>query len=129
MASLAKEGLRNAINNLANMIDSDINTQPTIRPVLDLSDVSSGAYAINSMLSMSPSVGVLSNVGSINTMMNSRQNGGNDDVISAINGLKKALGERTGDTYNVNGISYNEGSDVATAIKALTRAVKMEGRS
>lgn len=129
LAASAKNGLSNTISKISDFINNDIDTQPTIRPVLDLSDVSSGAYAINSMLSMSPSVGVLSNVGYINSAMNSRQNGGNDDVISAINGLKKALGERTGDTYNVNGISYNEGSDVATAIKALTRAVKMEGRS
>lgn len=128
MASNAIDGTKKAIANLANMVDSDIDTQPTIRPVLDLSDVASGAKTIGGMFNMTPSVGVLSRVGGISSMMNQNQNGVNDDVVSAINDLKNALGNRSGDTISINGITYDDGSNIADAVKSLVRAARVERR-
>lgn len=129
MADTAFEGTKSTIARLADSISEDIDTQPTIRPVLDLSDVRSGASRIGGMFGMKPSVGVLSSVGTINSMMNARvQNGSNDDVISAINELGNRLGNSTGDTYNVNGVTYDDGSNIVDAVKTLVRAAKVERR-
>ena len=129
MADTAISGTKDAIARIASVIDSDIDAQPTIRPVLDLSDVSAGASTINSMFGLRPSVGVLSNVGAISSMMNNGQNGTNADVISAIKDLGKKFDSSSGNTYQINGISYSEDSDVSDAIKTLVKAAKIERRT
>ena len=129
MADGAIEGTKNAISRIADAVNSDIDAQPVISPVLDLSDVKSGAAAMNSLFSTNPSVGVLSNVGTISTMMNRRsQNGANDDVISAIDGLRKELGNVGNTSYNINGITYDDGSNITEAIRTIVRAAKVERR-
>ena len=129
MANKALSGVSNAISRINDVITSDIDTQPTIRPVLDLSDISSGAGAISNMLGLNPSVGMLTNVGAISAMMNRNQNGANDDVISAINNLGRKLSNASGNTYHIDGITYDDGSTVADAVKTLVRAARIERRS
>ena len=51
MAKAARTGLSNAISKVKDFIDSDIDTQPTIRPVLDLSNVEAGTSRLNAMFS------------------------------------------------------------------------------
>ena len=129
VAESAKKGLSNAISMVNNILNSDMDSQPTIRPVVDLDDVYSSVATMNSMLNLQPSVGVMSNVGSISRMMNQRnQNGGNDEVVSAINKLSKDLENVKGNTYNVNGITYDDGSNVSEAIGSLIRAARVERR-
>lgn len=127
MSDKAIDGTSRAIARISDAISSDVDTQPTIRPVVDLSDVADGASAINSMFGLAPSVGVMSNVGAISSMMNNRQNGGNSDVVDAIKDLNKNIG-RGGDTYNLGGITYDDGSAVGQAIGELIRAIRIEGR-
>lgn len=123
------KSISSAISKISDIIDSDMDSQPTIRPVVDLDDVYSGVNTMNSMLNLQPSVGVLSNVGSINRAMNRRnQNGGNDEVVSAINKLSKDLENVKGNTYNVNGITYDDGSNVSEAVSSLIRAARVERR-
>ena len=129
LASEAKSGLSRAISKVTDVINSDMDTQPTIRPVLDLSDVSSGVGAINGMFGMTPSVGVMSNIGAISSMMNGRQNGGNDDVISAIKDLGSKIGNTSGNTYTINGVNYSDDTEVANAFKTIIRAAKVERRA
>ena len=130
MADRAVTGIGNAISRISYAINADMDTQPTIRPVLDLSEVRTGAGAVNDMFAMNPSVGVMSNVRSISSMMNQRgQNGNSDDVVSAINRLGKSLaGVRGGDTYQVNGVTYDDGSNVINAIEEIVRHAKIERR-
>ena len=130
IADSAKNGLNRAISMVRNILNSDMDIQPTIRPVVDLDDVYSGVNAMNSMLSLQhPSVGVLSNVRSINYAMNRRnQNGGTDDVVSAINKLHKDLENVGGNTYNIEGITYDDGSNVSEAVSSLIRAARVERR-
>ena len=106
----------------------DVNTQPTIRPIVDLSNVENSSDAISNMLAMDPTVSAFSNVHSISAMMNRNQNGANDDVISAIKDLGKTIGKASGDTYQINGITYDSGSEVSDAIQTLIRASIIEGR-
>ena len=56
------------------------------------------------------------------------QNGTANDVVSAINKLGSNLGS-TGDTYNINGITYDDQSSVSEAIQTLIRAANIERRS
>lgn len=128
LGSGATTSISSAISRVSDMLDSDMDVQPTIRPVLDLSDVSSGVNTMSGMLSLTPSVGVMSNIRAINAMSNRSQNGGNDDVVSAINKLRKDLGNVGGTTYNVNGVTYDDGSNVSEAVKSLVRAARVERR-
>lgn len=116
------------LSNINAVLTDDINTQPTIRPVVDLSNVESSSDAITSMLAIDPTVSAFSNVRSISAMMNRNQNGANDDVVSAIKDLGKTIGKASGDTYQINGITYDSGSEVSEAIQTLIRASIIEGR-
>lgn len=129
VGNAAVESMSNAISGISDVINSDIDSQPTIRPVLDLSDIASGASAINGMFGMSPSVDVLSNVGSISSSMNQNQNGANSDILSAIKNLGSMISNTPSTVYNVNGITYDDGSNVATAIGDLVRAARIERRA
>jgi hypothetical protein len=51
MAESAKNGLSRAISKITDIIDGNIDTHPTIRPVLDLSNVESGTKRLNSLFS------------------------------------------------------------------------------
>ena len=124
----AIKSMSGALSGISLAVDSDIDSQPSIRPVLDLSNIESGAGTIGDLLSMEPSVGVLANVGSISSLMNKRQNGGTLDILSAIESLGNKLGDRSSNVYNVNGITYDDGSNVAEAIGSLIRAAKIERR-
>lgn len=125
----AKAGLSRAISRVSSMIENGIDTQPTIRPVLDLSEVESGAGYLSSLLNNGPSIGVAANLRAIDYGMNSRnQNGVNDDVVSAIDKLRKDMGN-SGDTYNINGITYDDGTNVSEAVKTLIRATTIERRT
>lgn len=121
------DSMRSIFSQISDVVNTDVDSQPTIRPVLDLSNIRSGAGAIGGLFA-NPSLGVSANIGSISSMMSRRQNGTNDDIVSAINDLKSTIGNASGDSYTINGITYSEGSDVAEAIKTLTRAAKVGRR-
>ena len=128
MTDSSIDGVKNSISRIADIVNSDIDAQPTIRPVLDLSDVQNGANAINNMLG-SNSLDVLANVGAISSIMDRKnQNGANEDVVSAIDKLNKNLENGVGDTYNFGDIAYDDGSAIAEAVKALVRAAIQERR-
>jgi tape measure domain-containing protein len=130
MAGSARAGLSNAIRKISQIINSDMDNQPTIRPVLDLSEVSSGVGSINRMFNSSRDFSAtVSRAQSISMMMNASQNGANDDIISAIKDLKRTVNSlSSGDSYNINGVTYDDGSNVASAVKSLVRAAKIERR-
>ena len=124
----AVNSISSAISRMSSIVENDIDAQPTIRPVLDLSNIASGAGDISDMLSLNPSVGVISNVRSINSMMNRNQNGANDDVVSAIKDLKNSINNMSGDTYSINGITYDDGSNITNAVQSIVRAARQERR-
>ena len=130
VATSARNGLTSAIKQFNDMLNSDISSQPTIKPVLNLDDIRAGAGAINTMFNKSLSLGVSTNVDSISASMNQNgQNRGFGDVVSAINKLRKDLGNVGGNTsYNINGITYDDGSSVSEAVRSLVRAARIERR-
>ena len=123
----AIKGLQKMISGISSLVEDDIDTQPTITPVLDLSQATAGVNKLNGMFNLSPSVGMLSRIDGISSSMNI-QNGGNDDVVSAIYDLKDSMGNNSGDTYNINGITYDNGSELQAAIETIIRAARIERR-
>ena len=125
----ARTGLSKAISKVNSIINSDLDNQPTIRPVLDLSDVESGVGTIGNMFDRRLSIGAVADVNAISSMMNQRnQNGINSDVVSAIDKLRKDLGNTRGDTYTINGVTYDDGSNISNAVKSIVRAARIERR-
>lgn len=51
LAESATKGLSNAVSKIATLIDSGIDTTPTIRPVLDLTEIQNGSAAIADLMS------------------------------------------------------------------------------
>ena len=121
------DSVSEAMQSAEDIFDSTVDVAPVITPVIDLTDIQTGAARITSMFN-NPSVTPMTNIRAISGMMDNRQNGNNEDVVNAINGLKKSIGN-AGNTYNnISGITYDNGSAVSEAIETLVRAAKIERR-
>lgn len=130
MANSAVRSTNNAMLNLLSSIDEDVAAQPTITPVVDLTNVKSGAQSISSIFSDNAfTVGTRFNASMASAAMNRQiQNGEDSEVVSAIRQLGKELGNRTGDTYTINGVTYDDGSNITDAVRTLVRAARIERR-
>ena len=125
----ALQNMRETLSSVADILSSGTTGQPTIRPIVDLSAVAAGAGTISSLFGETQAIGVNANLSAISSGMNRRNNRANEDVVSAINDLKKGISNMSGDTYHIGGISYDSDSAVADAIRTLVGAIKREGRS
>ena len=123
MSKASIESLRTAMSNINASVGTDIDASPIITPVLDLSNVQNGAKTLNTMMS---SIGASNLSASINT---SRNFTGNSDVVSALNSLRGDLSNIGRPSYNIGGITYDDGSNIAIAVGDLIRAVRLERRS
>jgi hypothetical protein len=126
MATEARKGLSEAISKVHDFINGDFETAPVIRPVLDLTNVQAGANAIGSMLGTDKTVGVLSNINA--NVDSNRQNGGNDEVVASINKLRSEIATMPRNTYSINGVTYDDGSNVRGAIEEIARYALRERR-
>ena len=124
----AKLGLSRAIEKVYSIADMDI--QPVISPVLDMTAVEEGAAGIGSMFGNPVlALGDLSNIRAVKSLMSQRnQNGDAHDIVSAIDKLRGELGNVGGTTYRIDGITYDDGSNISEAVKSLVRAAKVERR-
>lgn len=122
LATTAIDTLRNPMQLVQSLLDSDLETDPTITPVMDLSQIQNGVRRINGMM---PDTGV--NLGYISSSMN-RPRTTNEDVVAAIGGLSRQMVSASGNVYNVNGITYDDGTNIATAVQDLVRAARVERR-
>ena len=129
MTATAITSTRRAMTTVLDALSSDVDAQPTIRPVIDLTDVRAGANSIQSLLGGANTIGVRTNLNAIGSAMNRRiQNGTTDDVISAINKLNDGLANNRGDTYNFGDFTYDDGSNISDAVQTLVRAARMGRR-
>ena len=127
MAAEAVEGLKSASNIINQVLEEGVDTQPVITPVLNLNEIQSGVVSLNNMLGVNSSIG-LSRANSISTTMMKIQNGGNDDVVSAIKDLRNSIDNMSGDTYQINGITVDSGNEISAAFETILRAAKIERR-
>lgn len=128
LANKATQSFNDAVSNIATISIGDLDFNPTITPVLDLSNVDSGMNAIDNMFGTRTLNVDTSNANAINSYVPNFQNDGANSIVKAIEGLKGVISAPS-NVYQVNGgITYDDGSNVATAIKSLVHAVKIEGR-
>lgn len=129
LGETAVDSMTSAISKATDYIGGNIDANPTIRPIMDLADIEDGVGAINGMIGNDLTIGASANLGAISSMMSKRsQNGTNADVVTAINGLKKSIGKLRNSTYNINGITYDDGSNITEAVETLVRAARIERR-
>ena len=128
IGEVATQSISTAISSAAEMVNMGIDSTPTIRPVVDLSDVKDQASLIGSLFG-NPIVSPDSDIRAIKSIMDvNNQNGNIEDIVSAINKLRKDIGN-TGNTYNsINGITYDNGSEISEAVGTLVRAARIERR-
>ena len=129
MADTATSTTQSVLAQMLSMIDSNIDAQPTISPVVDLSNARSGISALNGMLSTGQTIGIRASLNDINTSMNYKnQNGDIGEVVSAINKLRKDIGNMEHATYQINGITYDDGSNISDAISTIVKAARIGRR-
>lgn len=121
------DNVRDPLSNVAKILNDDVNVNPTIRPVMDLSNVQNGARLLNDMIGnqdmkINARTGMLA--GTVGQIQNRNDN---SDVITAIKDLKDGLNV-SGPSYTINGITYDDGSNVSNAIETLVRAARIERR-
>ena len=126
LANNVIKSVKDPLSNISKILDEDINANPTIRPVMDLSNIENGTRLLNNMLSdqkvrlNASSVRLAGTVGKI-------QNGtSNKDIVDALKDLKEGM--NNGPSYTINGITYDDGSNVTKAVETLVRAAKIERR-
>ena len=130
MTNLAVNGANKAIDIVSSILDSDIDMQPTIRPVVDLDDVENSVGVIDRLFGNNPYIGATADVGRISSMMNRYgQNGNNDDIIYAINKLSKKLDNVGGNSYSIGNVTYDDGSNITELVKAIITQARIERRS
>ena len=130
-ASAIAEGVLNNVkdplSNVSKILNDEIDANPKITQVVDLTNVKNGARLLNGMLGdqdvrINARTGMLA--GTVGEIQNRHDN---SDVISAIKDLKEGL-NNNGPSYTINGITYDDGSNVVNAVETLVRAARIERR-
>ena len=119
--------VRDPLSNVTKLLNGEIDVNPKITPVVDLTNVKNGARLLNGMLGdqdvrINARSGLLA--GTVGEIQNRNDN---SDVISAIKDLKEGL-NNNGSSYTINGITYDDGSNVVNAVETLVRAARIERR-
>lgn len=140
--SLAKQAMNSLADTMSAIqyaFNSDLDYSPTITPVVDLSNVNSGSRQINGAFSElmtginGQSTFTARNAQIVNANLNAKlQNGTtNSDVVAALNNLRTELINRPQVVNNnsVNGLTYDDGSNIASAIGAIVNGVEMQTRA
>ena len=127
LASGVLNNVRNPLRNVADILNGEIDVNPKITPVMDLSNVMEGNKLLTNMIAdhdMQINARSGSIAGSVGKIQNRYDN---SDVIAAVNGLKESL-NNNGPSYTINGITYDDGSNVSAAVQTLVRAARIERR-
>ena len=88
----AVNGISNAISGIGDIVDSDVDIQPTIRPVIDMNSVQTERIKLGADISSF----LTRPVDSMSSLINKAQeeiNASNNKVIESINGLREDLAE------------------------------------
>ena len=99
MADAATDGLSNAMSIAAELLNGDMDAQPTIRPVLDLSNVMHGAEELSNLFYPQRTIGLVGQA-SLAFAESGRSgelkvNVDNDDVVEELRALRSEMAEMT----------------------------------
>ena len=113
-----------AVNDLV-----DVNANPVITPVLDLSNVERNSRRIGDLVSGNGTLSLSTdNANLMSSSIGQIQNRtDNSDIISALKDLKASMADNR-PSYTINGITYDDGSSIVNAVESLVRAAKIERR-
>ena len=97
IADYATDGLSNAMSTVADLLNGDAEAQPTIRPVLDLTDLSRGADQIDSLFYPRGSIDLVSQA-SLAFQESGRNNGmtinvDNGDIVEELRSLREDMAD------------------------------------
>lgn len=134
----ARELAKDAINNMSkplkrvsDIINGTIDATPTITPVMNLDAIKKGNRALKAMMASNEKIelGGTMTSGVLTKNIKGVQNGNsNSDVVSELKSLRKRIDNIQGNTTIVNGITYDDGSNVASAVESLVHAARIERR-
>ena len=121
------DATKGALKSMSDAISGNMDLDPTIKPVLDLTDIKNSAGMINSLL---PNGSVGLGLAVAGTAPGATYRMTNEDVVSAINGLRNDLvnNPQTVNNYSMGDVTYDDGTNVATAVRSLIRAARTERR-
>lgn len=135
IAQSAKTGLSKTVSKIADFVNSGMDTEPTIRPVLDLTNVAEGANEIGRLLYAQRSINLA--IGAGNSINSALENGqrefvqNNDDVVAAISTLRSDVASLADVISNLK-VVMDTGTLVGTLTAplntALGRQAVYEGR-
>lgn len=129
LARRAIDSVSNTISAISDALNGEVDTSMVITPVLDLSNVNNGVKTIRDMMAENNQFSMNADVsGAISNSIGNIQNGNNNEqLLQAIKDLKSSMNNK-GTTYNINGITYDDGSNVTGAVETLIRAARIERR-
>ena len=121
LADVSTEAMSSAIGLISDKLgNGDFN--PTITPVVDLSRAAASADELSSMFSENRAMSVAAS-------MNSQVSPA-DRITNALGALGSMMGQGgVTNNYNMNGITYSGGSDIAQALEIIANAVLVNGRA
>ena len=130
VANKVVDNFAKPLSGINSLINADVDLNPVITPVLDLSNVQSNARRLNSMLPGNGNIALSTDAANImSSSMGQIQNGvSNAEVVSAIKDLKNNMPVAGNTNYNINGITYDDGSNIVNAVETLVRAARIERR-
>lgn len=128
MAQASMDGFNGVISSVAELLDGDMDMNPTVTPVVDLSNIEAGAKSVNGLFGRTSLGFSMKNLGSIGGSMNRKRGTGNSDVVDALKRLETKMEDLPGNQYTLGDITYDDGTAVADAVQSLVRATKMERR-
>lgn len=114
----------NAVSAALNEMD-DMAADPVITPVVDLSNAIAASSSINSMFTRQQALGISAAFESRITPQEKLMNRLNDGFSKIVD----RFDDISTNSYTINGITYDDGSNITSAVESLVHAVKVEGRA
>ena len=129
MANSIMRATSNSLSKISDLVSGNVDANPTITPVLDLSNVERNSRRIGDLVSGNGTLSLSTDNASLMTKsIGQIQNGpDNSDIVSALKDLKASMADNR-PSYTVNGITYDDGSNITSAVETLVRAAKIERR-
>lgn len=126
------DAMNTMINQISEAVESNSDFNPTITPVMDLSNIGSGIGTLNAMMNGANGITAGVSINSANTigrrMSRTSISATNDDIVNSIDKLGTQLESISANNYTINGITYGDDSAVASAIQTLINATIVGGR-
>ena len=97
-----------ALESLMDLVNNGIDTTPTIRPVIDLSDVESGVTALNGLMTAPRTLSLAGSINRVNSVSNSMNDSSSDSAASNQNGGKTVVQNFTQNNYSPKALSRSE---------------------